>query len=477
MSAVAFLGRPGSGRRVAVAAGEFVPIPVIEIDLGRPLVTIEPNRRGQVLVVCRIHGVPLGVLSLMEQRHLAQPELDDLLLDRFGRAVAAHLHNDGVQTTSTTWRGLADAAQRLRADACALRPRASTRLATVVICTLGAEERLPDAVESALAQTHAEMELIVVDNDPASGRVPAALRHVEDVRLRIVQEPRRGLSFARNAGLAAARGDIIAFTDDDATADPAWLAALIAPFDERRDVMCTTGLVLPAELNTKPQLLFEEFGGFDKGFERVVWSEDQSSRGRTALGRPGEGGTLFPYSCGVFGSGNNMAFRAGPLREQGGFDVALGAGSRARGGEDLDSFLAVILSGGVIVYEPRALIRHHARSAMAELRRQMYGYGTGMSAVIAKHFVAHPASAAQIARRMPAGISKLLAPGSAKNGRRRRDYPGSLTRLELAGYLTGPLLYLLSRRTARSGAGTIPTWREPITVRDADNDRALSSVS
>ena len=172
-----------------------------------------------------------------------------------------------------------------------------------------------------------------------------------------------------------------------------------------------------------------------------------------------------------------MAFRAGPLREQGGFDVALGAGSRVRGGEDLDSFLAVILSGGVIVYEPRALIRHHARSAMAELRRQMYGYGTGMSAVIAKHFVAHPASAAQIARRLQAGISKLLAPGSAKNDRRRRDYPGSLTRLELAGYLTGPLLYLLSRRTAHSGAGTIPTWQEPIRVRDADNGRALSSAS
>ena len=443
-------GPTGSDRRRTTAADDFVPIPVIEIDLGQPLVRIEPNRLGQVLVVCRLHGAPLGVLPLMEQRNLAQPELDDLLLGRFGAAIAAHLRNDGLQTTSTTWSGLADAAQRYHAGACALRPRASALLATVVICTLGADERLPKAAESVLAQTHAQMELIVVDNDPASGRVPAALRHVRDTRMRIVHEPRRGLSVARNAGLAAARGEIIAFTDDDAAADPSWLAALIAPFDEHRDVTCTTGLVLPAELNTRPQLLFEEFGGFDKGFTRVVWSQRRSGRDLTALGRPGEGGTLFPYSCGVFGSGNNMAFRAGPLRERGGFDVALGAGSRARGGEDLDSFLAVILSGGVIVYEPRAVIHHHARSGMAELRRQMYGYGTGMSAVITKHLVARPASAVQIARRMPAGVRKLLAPGSSKNDRRTRHYPGSLARLELAGYLTGPLVYFLSRHAARS---------------------------
>jgi len=47
-------------------------------------------------------------------------------------------------------------------------------------------------------------------------------------------------------------------------------------------------------------------------------------------------------------------------------------------------------------------------------------------------------------------VRKLLAPGSSKNDRRTQDYPGSLARLELAGYLTGPLLYFLSRRAARS---------------------------
>ena len=85
---------------------------------------------------------------------------------------------------------------------------------------------------------------------------------------------------------------------------------------------------------------------------------------------------------------------------------------------------------------------------MAELSLQMYGYGTGMSAVIAKHLVARPA---QVARRMPAGVRKLLAPGSAKNDRRTGDYPPLLVRRELAGYLAGPLLYFLSRRAARSG--------------------------
>ena len=72
---------------------------------------------------------------------------------------------------------------------------------------------------------------------------------VSDPRLRVIDERRRGISPARNAGLAAARGDLVAFTDDDAVPDPAWISAIVDVFDADLDgcVSCVTGLVTPAE--------------------------------------------------------------------------------------------------------------------------------------------------------------------------------------------------------------------------------------
>jgi cellulose synthase/poly-beta-1,6-N-acetylglucosamine synthase-like glycosyltransferase len=261
---------------------------------------------------------------------------------------------------------------------------------------------------------------------------------------------------ARNTGLAAASHSLVAYTDDDAVVDPGWLTELIRPF-EHPDVVCATGLVLPAELATPAQLLFEEFGAFDKGFCRAVWSNGARHRDLSDLGPAGDGGVLFPYSAGVFGSGNNMAFRVDWLRRHGGFDVALGAGTKSRGGEDLDAFLKVILADAVIVYEPRAVVRHYARGDMAALRSQMFGYGSGMSAVIAKHLLSSPRHALRILARLPAGLRKLLDPSSEKNLGKSRTFPKELSRQELRGYLAGPVLYVRSRVAARRHGLYAPT--------------------
>lgn len=334
----------------------------------------------------------------------------------------------------------------VRAPSGFIADRAVRAAVTVVVCTLGREPRLAETIDALLGQTHAALEIVVVDNDPASGRTRTLLTGVDDPRLRIVAEPRRGLSAARNAGLAQASHSIVAFTDDDALPAADWVATLAAVFDTDPGIDCVTGLVLPTEVATRTQLFFEEAGGFAKGLHAVHWRQDG---GGTALGtEAGPEGIAFPFDGG-FGSGNNMAFRAAALHELGGFDEALGAGSPTRGGEDLDVFQAVYLGGGTVVYWPAALVRHHHRADHDALVEQLHGYGVGMAAVVTKRFLSSPATAVGVLRRLPGGLRLLLDARSAKNRGKSAAFPAEATRAERRGYLAGPGAYLRARRRVR----------------------------
>ncbi len=271
-------------------------MPVVDLELADPASVAVPNALGQVVVLVRLHGTPLGALNLLA------PDPGRTTVDLRARAceelagpLVEHLRLDGLMPSDLD----APAAGR---PPCVLRPPPSATV-SVVVCSLGRDARLGGAVASVLRQRHAPLELLVVDNDPASGRVRALLEGVLDPRLRVVEEPRRGLSAARNAGIGAARGTVVAFTDDDAEADPGWLERLLAPFDLDEDVVCTTGLVLPASLGTPAQAWFEEYGAFDKGFEPTVWTLGEPVPAVAAAARRGHGGTLFPYAAGVYGSG------------------------------------------------------------------------------------------------------------------------------------------------------------------------------
>ncbi|MGD9695297.1 MAG: glycosyltransferase family 2 protein [Thermoleophilia bacterium] len=404
----------------------FLPIPLVEVDLPDAGAQPEPapNARGEVLLRVLDRGWPVA---------------------------------QGVET------GLRDRADVRRRAELVLRREESFRPpgwragdapatgapVTVVVCTLGADPGLRAAVDLILSQTYADIDLVVVDNAPETGGADALLGGVGDPRLRIVREPRRGLSVARNTGLAHARGEIVAFTDDDAVPDRRWVAELVRAFaaDPDSRLACVTGLVLPAELETEAQALFEECSGFAKGFRAMHWSVLPATGELAALTVPGKRGAAFPYSGGDFGSGNNMAFRTAALRALGGFDVALGAGSATRGGEDLDIFRRVYLAGMRLVYHPAAMVGHRHRREMEALRTQMYGYGTGMAAVVTK--VVLGGGALPIARRLPGALSLLLRRDSAKNARKSPAFPGEVTRAELRGYLLGPGLYLKARRAAR----------------------------
>lgn len=111
-------------------------------------------------------------------------------------------------------------------------------LVSIVIPTFRRPERALEATRSALAQAcDATFEVVLVDNDP-EGSALATLRALDDPRVVVLHEPRPGVANARNAGLRAARGDLIAFLDDDEIAPPDWLGELMREqADHKADVV------------------------------------------------------------------------------------------------------------------------------------------------------------------------------------------------------------------------------------------------
>jgi GT2 family glycosyltransferase len=317
---------------------------------------------------------------------------------------------------------------------------AAQPLVSVVVATCANAESAVRCAETIQANAGGPCEVIVVENRPGRSTVARALRERfgDDERVRYVEEHRPGLASARNAGLRAARGEIVAFTDDDVLADPAWLPAVRAAFAAAPEVGCVTGLILPLELETPAQILLERFAGYGKGFRPRIYSLDE----------PPPDQPLFPYTAGYFGSGANMAFRTGVLRDLGGFDPVLGTGTPARGCEDLDICIRVLHAGSRLAYEPRAIVWHRHPDTHAGLRRRAFDYGAALGAMLTKHILTGPNRWA-IVSRVPQGIRYYTDPKSRKNATRGPVFPRSLTGLERAGLLYGPLAYLASRLEAR----------------------------
>ena len=341
-----------------------------------------------------------------------------------------------------------------------IEPLAPLPSVSVVVNTCGRAEETVRAVRSVLACRPAPLEVIVVENRPLGSPVRGALARAFGTarehgtsstgsQIRYVEEARVGLSAARNAGLAAARGEVVAFTDDDVVVQEGWLRWLAASFAAEPDAGCVTGLILPADLETRTQLRIEQFAGFGKGFERRVFRAERPTS------------PLFPFAAGEFGSGACTALRADAARALGGFDPALGAGTRACGGEDLDLFVRVLMAGYALVYEPAAMLWHEHPDGDGRLGREIFGYGVSLTAMLTKQALA--GHAPEMLRRVPAAVRFMRDPQSRKNIRKAPDYPRTYDWLELAGLAWGPLAYALSRRRAEAAgenapAGYRPTW-------------------
>lgn len=312
--------------------------------------------------------------------------------------------------------------------------------ASIIVATRDRTASLARCIDSLLKQDYPAFEIVVVDSAPSSAETAELIqsKYAPGGRVRYVREDRPGLGRAHNRGVSIVDSPLLAFTDDDVVADPHWLSALALNLTDER-VGCVTGLILPAELETRAQYWTERHGGFGKGFNRKTFAGSE----------PPEHAPLFPYAAGQFGSGANMAFRAAALEKIGGFDPALGAGTRARGGDDLAAFFATIDAGYRIVYEPGAVVWHYHRRGEDGMRRQAFGYGVGLGAYLAKIVLDRPARLLRCLALVPAALVHLFSSRSGKNARLPPDYPRLLVWRERLGIAVGPIAYLRSRAEAR----------------------------
>jgi glycosyltransferase involved in cell wall biosynthesis len=298
--------------------------------------------------------------------------------------------------------------------------------ATVAICTRERPEDLDRALAAVRAQVGPSFDVLVVDNAPSTDRTRRVVQRHRNVRYAV--EPRPGLNCARNRALDEASGDIVAFTDDDATPEPGWLAALMRNFGDPR-VFCVTGLTLPSELDTAAQELFEEHCTFVRGFARRVF----------------DGRVENPLMVARVGAGANMALRRTLPELVGPFDERLDAGTPTRSGGDHEMFTRILSTGRRIVYEPKAVSWHRHRRTIAELHEVVQGYGTGVYAMWT----------GLLLERRDLGVLRLawqwfrydhlplLRRPSRLRSREGRDV---MRRLELRGCLRGPLAWFASRR-------------------------------
>ena len=400
---------------------------------------------GRLFVTARLHTEPLGtcLLALGPQGLTASdlaialwPEVREPVMTRFadaGLPPPSPLTAAGLTTGPGAWPFLEHRRRAL----------ATAPFFSVVICTRDRPEQLARCLRRVGQQDYPRFEVLVVDNAPATEEARAlAGAGLDQVPLRYVREPRPGLSWARNAGAAAATGEIIAYLDDDDEPDPHWLAGLAAGFSRGGDIGCVSGIVLPARLDTAAQEWFEELGGHSKGrgFSPAIFAAS------------GPQSPLFPLP--PFGVGANMAFRREALAAIGAFDVALGAGTPARAGEDTLALTMLLLAGYRIAYEPAALMRHHHRVDLDGLGDQVEGYGIGLTAYYAALIRHRPSVLPALLRLAPAALGYLRGGGDGPGGP-PAGLPAGLLRRQRRGMLAGPLRYLRSLRTQARATGSM----------------------
>jgi glycosyltransferase involved in cell wall biosynthesis len=278
------------------------------------------------------------------------------------------------------------------------RPRVEPELhpvISVVICayTTSRWEQLQASVQSVLEQDPAPHEIVVViDHCPELETwaretfVPRGVHVVANTGV-------RGLSGARNTGTAVKRADVIAFLDDDAVAEPGWLAGHARHYADPT-VLGVGGLVVPAWEDHEPRWFPSEFG----------WVVGCSYRGQPTATAP----VRNPI-------GANMSFRQPVIEAVGGFTESLGrVGTSPVGCEETELSIraAAAYPGSRILHDPGAAVRHHVpavRGTWTYFRRRCWAEGRS------KARVSHLTSSGTALASERVYVRKVLTDGVRRN--------------------------------------------------------------
>lgn len=249
----------------------------------------------------------------------------------------------------------ARSAQLERIERAVERPEPDRFDASVILCTYRRSDRLARALASVLAQDFdpARFEVIVVDNGQEHAAIAEVLQQCRAAAgeeagpaVRLLHAPVTGLSHARNAGLAAARGRCLLFLDDDAVADPDWVAVMVAAFDAHPDAGVIGGRIVLHDPAPAPPWWRPEWRGYWSHFD------------------PGHAGYHQAAGWWEFPWGANWGARRTALLQSGGFRTAYGrVGNDFGGGEELVAGQIAVSLGWTVGVEPRSRVLHDVEPA------------------------------------------------------------------------------------------------------------------
>jgi glycosyltransferase involved in cell wall biosynthesis len=221
---------------------------------------------------------------------------------------------------------------------------------SVVVCAYNEERTIGQCLRSLQETGYSNLEVIICDDGSRDRTVEVARRYP----CTIVKTPHRGLGAARNAGIAASTGEIVAFLDADAYCHPEWPYRLALSLGDER-VGATGGPNLP---DPDAQLVARAVALSPGAPTHVLFSDDRAEH------VPG---------C-------NMAFRREALEQVGGFDPAY-----TSAGDDVDVCWKLLDQEGDIAFAPMAQVRHHRRGTVRGYLRQQLGYGRAERLLSSRH--------------------------------------------------------------------------------------------
>ncbi|HYR79029.1 MAG TPA: glycosyltransferase [Candidatus Dormibacteraeota bacterium] len=222
--------------------------------------------------------------------------------------------------------------------------------ASVIVPAYNAASTLGECVASLRTLNYPNYETIVVDD----GSTDSTAQIAEQAGVQTIRLEHRGLAAARNAGVEAASGEIIAFIDADARADRDWLYHLIETIT-RRDAAAASGPnFAPAPKSTRAAAM-----AVAPGLPREVRAGDAD----------------LAQLCGC-----NMALSKAALTKIGGFDPAF-----TTAGDDVDLSWRLTASGETLAYAPGAVVIHERRATLGSYLAQQRGYGKG-EGLLAKRY-------------------------------------------------------------------------------------------